>query len=153
MSRFSSETEYLLKASGWFEGRSMPTLVERWQTELERPNGFSMSRVARQVLNEFGGLHIWSQGTGSDCARSDIDINPLLGQYEESRFFSFTCLQGKQLFPLGEAVLGHLFVTIDQDGNVYLIMEFVIHLAKTFDAALENLLLGKQGMLLEEYAV
>ena len=78
-----------------------------------------MSSVARSVLKEFGGLHIKSEGPGVACARSDLEINPLLARGEEDRFFSFNCFRGKQLFPLGEAVVGHVFAAIDEDSTVY----------------------------------
>lgn len=153
MDRFSPETERLLRASGWFEGRTVPTLVEAWRAEMETPGGFVLSSAASQVLSEFGGLHIQAQGAGIACARSDINLNPPLAKFEEDRFFSFQCLQNKQLFPLGEAHLGHLFVAIDEGGSVYLIMQLVLYVADTFDAALEVLLRGKEAKLLEEYAV
>jgi hypothetical protein len=153
MSRFSSETEQLLKASGWFEGRSVPNLVESWRVELETPGGFMMSSAASQALREFGGLHIQATGAGINCARSDIDLNPALAKFEEDRFFSFHCLQGRQLFPLGEAIVGHVFTAIDEKGQVFLIMQDVHFVASSFEAALENLLLGKRTILLEEAAV
>ena len=142
MSRFSSEVEQLLKAAGWYEGRSVSGLVETWRIELERPDGFRLSQVARQTLDEFGGLHILSEGTGVACARSDLHLNPLLAQFEEDRFFSFECFKGKEVFPLGEAILGHVFAAIDEESNVYLVMEEVQHVASSFERALENLLLG-----------
>ena len=150
MNRFSIETEHLLKAAGWFEGRSVPDLVESWRAELETDDGFVLSPAARQVLNEFGGLHIQSRGAGIDCAKSDVNINPLLAIDEEDHFFSFTCLRGKQLFPLGEAELIHLFLAIDESRNIYLIMEFVLYVANTIEEALETMLLGKETRLLEE---
>src|SRR5688500_4587243 len=123
MRRFSSETEQLLKSAGWYEGRSVPALVESWQRELERADGFKLSQAALQVLEEFGGLHILSEGAGVACARADLDLNPSLAIFEEDRFFSFECLKGKEVFPLGEAIVGHAFAAIDQDCNVYLVMQ------------------------------
>ena len=152
MSRFSSETEQLLRSAGWYEGRSVPALVESWRMELERADGFRLSRAARQVLSEFGGLHILSEGAGVACARSDLDINPPLAKFEEDRFFSFDCLKGKEVFPLGEAIVGHVFAAIDQGCNVYLVMQQVHYVARGFEAALENLLLGHGTKFLEEAA-
>ena len=149
MRRFSSETEQLLKSAGWYEGRSVPALVESWQRELERADGFKLSQTARQVLVEFGGLHILSEGAGVACARSDLDVNPSLAMLEEDRFLSFDCLKGKEVFPLGEAIVGHVFVAIDESCNVYLVMEEVRHVSSSFDAALENLLLGLGTNFLE----
>ncbi|MGH9883125.1 MAG: SUKH-3 domain-containing protein, partial [Pyrinomonadaceae bacterium] len=96
--------------------------------------------AARQVLGEFGGLHILSEGAGVACARSDLNINPSLAKFEEDRFFSFYCLKGKAVFPLGEAIVGHFFAAIDEGCNVYLVMQEVRHVASSFEAALENLL-------------
>jgi len=152
MSRFSQEVDQLLKTAGWYEGRSVPGLVESWQKELERRGGFRLSQAARSALNEFGGLHILSKGTGVACARSDLHINPLLVSGEEDRFFSFECFQRKAVFPLGEAILGHVFAAIDEDTNVYLVMQEVHYVANSFEAALENLLLGLGTKLLEEKA-
>jgi hypothetical protein len=150
MNRFSNETEWLLRSAGWFEGRSVPDLVDYWQAKLESHAGFTLSPVARQVLNEFGGLHIMSKGAGLECARSDINLNPLLAEGEEDRFFTyFSCLNGKQLFPLGEAVLGHSFAAIDSTGEVFLIMDQVHYVAESFDLALESLLLGGRTVFLQ----
>lgn len=152
MSRFSGEIEQLLQAAGWYEGRSDPAQVEAWQKELERDDGFKLSQVARQVLDEFGGLHIVAEGAGAACARGDIDLNPSLAKFEEDRFLSFDCLKGKAVFPLGEAILGHVFAAIDDTGNVYLVMQEVHHVASSFDAALENILLGLGTKFLEKAA-
>jgi hypothetical protein len=152
MSRFSREVEQLLKAAGWYEGRAVPDLVESWRIELERGDGFRLSQAARLVLGEFGGLHVLSDGTGVACARSDLHINPLLAKFEEDRFFSFECFKGKEVFPLGEAILGHVFAAIDEECKVYLVMQEVHHVASSFDGALENLLLGLGTRFLEEAA-
>src|SRR5580765_5604611 len=119
MSRFSAQVEVLLKKSGWFEGRLVPALVGSWSVELESDDGFQLSPVARNVLTEFGGLHIKSEGPGEACARSDLNIDPLLVAGEEDRFLSFDCFRGKRMFPLGEAVVGHMFAAIDESGAVY----------------------------------
>jgi hypothetical protein len=152
MSRFSSETEQLLKRAGWFEGRCDSSQVEAWAHEMESPDGFKMSSVARSVLKEFGGLHIKPDGPGLECARSDIEINPLLAKCEEDRFFSFSCFQSKQVFPLGEAVVGHTFAAIDEEGKVHLVMQEVQLVANSFDAALESLLLGMRSHVIETAA-
>lgn len=149
MNRFSAEVEVLLKKSGWFEGRSVPALVASWSVELESDGGFQLSRVARDVLTEFGGLHIKSEGPGEACARSDLNLDPLLALCEEDRFLSFGCFKGKRLFPLGEAFVGHVFAAIDESGAVYLVMEEVHSIGDSFDAALENLLLGLGFQLVE----
>jgi hypothetical protein len=152
MSRFSLETEQLLKRAGWFAGRCDSSQVEDWAHEMESPDGFKMSSVAKSVLKEFGGLHIKSDGPGLECARSDIELNPLLAKCEEDRFFSFSCFMGKQVFPLGEAVVGHMFAAIDEEGKVYLVMEEVQLVASSFDAALESLLLGMGSHVIETAA-
>ena len=152
MSRFSSETEQLLKRAGWFEGRCDSSQVEAWAQEMASLDGFKMTPIARSVLKEFGGLHIKSHGPGLECARSDIEINPLLAKCEEDRFFAFSCFKGKQVFPLGEAVVGHMFAAIDEDGKVYLVMQEVQWVANSFDAALETLLLGMGSHVIETAA-
>jgi hypothetical protein len=119
---------------------------------LERVDGFKFSSAARQILDEFGGLHILSEGASVACARSDLHINPSLAKFEEDRFFSFDCLKGKEVFPIGEAILGHVFVAIDERSNVYLVMQEVHHVANSFEAALENLLLGLGTKFLENAA-
>jgi hypothetical protein len=149
MGRFSNETEELLKASGWFDGRSVPDLVESWRTEVESRGAFALTPAAHRALNEFGGLHIKSEGAGIAWARTDIDINPTFAMFEDDRIFSFHCLQGKQLFPLGEASWGQYFAVIDECGKVYLVMEDVHYVADTFEAALETILLGKETRVLE----
>ena len=152
MSRFSVQTEALLKKSGWFEGRSVPDLVASWSVELESEGGFQSSPVARDILTEFGGLHIKSEGPGEACARSDLNIDPSLVAGEEDRFRSFDCFNGKRVFPIGEAIVGHVFAAIDESGTVYLVIEEVRHVADSFEAALEHLLRGLGSRLIESAA-
>ena len=130
----------------------MPELVNAWSAQLESEKGFKLSLIAHDVLSEFGGLHIKSEGAGIDCARSDLNLDPSFVLGEEDRFLSFNCFRGKQVFPLGEAVGGYLFAAIDDHGVVYLVMEDVYYLADSFEAALEHLLLGLGSPLIESAA-
>jgi hypothetical protein len=51
---------------------------------------------------------------------------------------------------LGEGDEGHYFIAIDKAGRVFLVMDFLMYVAETFESALENLLLGRKSRLVDE---
>ncbi len=137
MKRFSDETTRLLLEAGWFEGRD---IIDQYSI-LE---GFTPFPAAAEVLREFGNLHIGSSGTGIDCARSDVEIDPSLIAGGEELIAEFEAKLGIKLTPLGEAQNGHLILIMNEQGRVFVswLFQDVFPYAKSFDRALETLLLG-----------
>lgn len=142
MGRFSGQAEQWLRRAGWYPGRQVPDLVASWKTSLLLSDGFEMFESAERVLLEFGGLHIDQQGPGKTCAREPFTFDPTIAAYESDRFSDFSPLLNTKLYPLGEAVGGYYFLTIGENGHVYLLMQDVKLAGKNIDEALENLLIG-----------
>ncbi|WP_103503551.1 SUKH-3 domain-containing protein [Streptomyces sp. SM12] len=62
--RWSREADWMLRKSGWFPGRSVPTA--EWKRVLrESDEGFEMHEAAQRFLTEFGGLEIRRRAVAS----------------------------------------------------------------------------------------
>lgn len=70
-------------------------------------------------------------------------IDPLLALGEEHRFRAHAESIGKELFPLGEAGNGHVFLAVAPDGIVYALMEDLWEAGADIDDAIERLVLGR----------
>lgn len=136
------EVERLLRDSGWYPGRRVAEAVERWRASLT-DDGFIMHPVAETILLEYGGLHVGGVGPGINLARSDVQFDPTLAFGERDRFTEyFAELRDQDVFPLGEAHLGHGFVGVSRSGQIFLLMDAVYARWTTFGVALRGLLLG-----------
>lgn len=142
MTRFSAQVEDTLRRAGWYSGRQVRNLVDAWRAQLLRSDGFEMFPSAERALLEFGGLKIDQQGTGQTCARESFALDPTVALYENDRFGDFVAVLNTRLYPLGEAVGGHYFLTIGENERVYLLMQNVELLGNNIDEALENLIVG-----------
>ena len=80
--------------------------------------------------------------SGLTCAREPFTLDPTLAASESDRFRDFVAVLNTNLYPLGEAVGGHYFLTIGENARVYLLVQDVILLGDNIDEALENLILG-----------
>ena len=140
--RFSQFSKKVLEDSGWYEGRCVRDLFDKWMSDPDIKNKFTIFPIAEKVLLEFGGIHIDQHGPGISCARSPFEIDPTLCIGEDDRFDEFGEEIKSRLFPLGEAVGGHLFLAIDESGRVFLLMQEIMFEANSFDEALENLIQG-----------
>jgi hypothetical protein len=140
MKRFSEATNNILHLAGWFEGRDV-------LAQVRIPGGYVLFPAAREVLREFGNLHIGSVGPGKECATADVKIDPSVTEGGEECIAEFENKLGLKLFPLGEAQNGHFILFIDQQGRIF--ASWLLHdislYAKSFDRALELLLYGIKG--------
>jgi hypothetical protein len=141
--RFSVRTHDALVAAGWHPGRKVHHDVERWRDLLDTPGSFQMFPRAREVLLEFGGLRVEQAGPGVDCARAPFHVEPTLALGESDRFRSHEATVGARLYPLGEAMGGHAFLAMAEDGRIFFLMDDTRYLGPSFDEALESLIEGK----------
>lgn len=136
---FSPEVVALLRSAGWHEGRRIDLTL--WDQEEVRPFG-----VARDILSEFGGLHIGDTGPGVDMARSDVDLrhDAILSFWDHFRERERQV--GCRVYPLGSVHHAHGEILISESGRVYLdscVHELFECVGQTFSEGLERLLLGK----------
>ena len=142
--RFSEEVEGVLKASGWHSSRQVPFLINEWKRDLERIDGIIMAPKAEGILLEFGGLTIDSKLPGEDFRPEAIVMIP---PYDEGdRFDAWGEAIGADLYPLGEYESGNAFLAVDEKtGYIWAVANFIKLNAKSFDEAIQNLILGRQG--------
>ena len=123
--------------AGWYPDRHANIRFDH----VENLRSFSM---AAQILFAFGGLSVGSTGPGRDSACSDIyfhDAPSIDHRYAVAELES----PGDDLFPLGDAHLGHLELFLDVHGRliVYGVPDGALSVAgKSFTEGVERLLLG-----------
>ncbi|MER6200996.1 SUKH-3 domain-containing protein [Streptomyces sp. NPDC001586] len=139
MSKFSSETDGALRGAGWFPGRQVD--FEPWRNSMQ---GFPIHVAAEEFLREFGGIHVLVSGPGVTCMRTPFEIDPELAIGEEDRFLELSRRFGCSLFPVGMKDSGDFFLSIDEDGTVYALMNWLFSLGRG-NAALERLVTGVAG--------
>jgi len=136
----SADVDDLLREAGWYEERHVTHT-------LTLPPEFSVFPRAREVLDEFWGLHFGSPGPGVDCAKNDVKIDPRLASHLASRLQGYGKVLQTRLFPLGEVHGGHAYVIIDEQGRMYVLSAMsdqFFPLAPNFSRCLELVLLGKR---------
>ncbi|WAS94882.1 SUKH-3 domain-containing protein [Nannocystis punicea] len=146
--KWSKETEAVLRAAGWREGRDVGEKISTWESLLKESDNFELFTAARRALREFGDLSVRRTGPGRDRARSSFHLDPSLAAGEGDRFEGYEQTLGERLFPLGEVDDGHAYLVISESGKTYLLMDFLIDLAPTFGEAMEALIEGKRGEML-----
>lgn len=139
--RFDPPVNSLLQAVGWRAGRNVAEAVARWESALDE-DGFALHAVAKNILLEFGGLHVGRSARGVDRARTDIHFDPTLAIGQRDHFESFDELRGHSGYPLGEVEDGHGFLVVADSGRTFLVMDEIYDRWATFDVALRSLLLG-----------
>lgn len=143
--RFPEDIANILKAAGWFPGRCVEGMVDKWKAALDHPGGLKMFSAAREVLLEFGGLRVDQQGPGVTCAREPFVIDPMTAVLEDDYFSDWGKTIGVSLYPLGEAASANYYLAIDECGRVFLSEAELIFLGESFDDALVNLIRGIIG--------
>lgn len=139
--RWSAETDRVLRLAGWHPGRWVPT--EEWERTLhESDEGFEMHEAARRFLSEFGGLEINQKGPGRTAARSPFRLDPIAAQWDYEIFEFLSDEAGAYLYPIGELDHRNQYLGMAPNGAVYVGMDSVELLACTPDEALDKLVLG-----------
>ncbi|MFD9466464.1 SUKH-3 domain-containing protein [Streptomyces sp. NPDC060027] len=139
-SRWSAETDRVLRRAGWYPGRSVPTDV--WGSTLGERGGFDMHECARRFLAEFGGLESDERGPGRTMARMGFRLDPRVAEWDDEIFDVLSEEGGVDLYPIGESDRGNSYLGIAPNGAVYIGMGSVTLLAETADRALEKLVEG-----------
>jgi hypothetical protein len=140
-------TETLINA-GWFEGRKVESIVSDWKTQIKATDNFEMFSKAEEILNEFGGIKVEQKGLGESYPRTTFEVNPSLTVGEEDRLLHQSQIIKQKLYPLGEVFGGYYFLTVSEDGRVFGISDHALLIGKTFDEALNNLIIGIKPQLI-----
>lgn len=138
--RWSAETDRVLRLAGWRPGRSVSTT--EWETGMREQEWPPMHDAARRFLTEFGGLVNDRRGPGRTMARTGFRLDPLDARWDEEIFDVLSEEAGTALYPLGSVDRGNQYLGMAADGTVYVGMDTVRLLARTADEALEKLAEG-----------
>lgn len=142
MTRFSRQSERVLRKAGWYPGRQVTELVSMWKSHPFIAD-LEMFETAERFLLEFGGITVTQSGPGVTLARSPFKIDPTLAYYQSDLFKKFGRMVDTRLYPLGEAADRWYYLAIGENGRVYYVMEDIMLAGYTADEALENLLIGR----------
>lgn len=148
MSRFPTEVETVLRASGWAEGRSVPDAgAEAIRLVCAQPGADGSRHVpfpaAEAALTEFGGLFVRQDEPGVELRRRPFALDPTMAAATAATLADLGRVLDVRLFPLGVEGDGDAVLTIDERGRVFA----VDHAGEWFlgdclDAALVTLITG-----------
>lgn len=122
MQEFSPEVADTLISFGWSPDRRVDP--SEWIAPFEE-QGLEAPPIVREFLSRFGGLRFEVSGTGITIARAPFEIDPLLCLGEEDRFFEYGADLGVAMFPLGRLENGHFFLGMDENGVIYLVINWI----------------------------
>ncbi|SHN03143.1 SUKH-3 domain-containing protein [Cryptosporangium aurantiacum] len=124
MSRFPTEVETVLRASGWTEGRRVPEAsAEAIRIVCAQPGADGSRHVpfpaAEAVLAEFGGIFVRQDEPGRELRRRPFALDPTMAAATAATLADLGRLLGVRLFPLGVEGDGDAVLTIDEQGRVF----------------------------------
>ncbi|MFJ5998134.1 SUKH-3 domain-containing protein [Streptomyces sp. NPDC092370] len=136
-SRWPEETDRVLRAGGWFPGRSVPT--ETWESILLQTGEFEMHDAARRFLGEFGAVGVPYREPWDSMPWMEFSLDPLLAVWDAEIIDDLAEQAGADLYPIGMRDRGNQYLAMAEDGSVYAGMDSVWLLAPTPDEALQKL--------------
>ena len=134
-SRFTTKVARLLDEAGWREG-----VIRDFRPFL--PTDFELFPAAQAVLEEFCGLEVGKNKGGAYHQAVHLSFDPRISEGAGEVFKKVARPLHSKLFPIAEADDGHATLLISEEGWVYLWFGPLHRVAKSFDEALERLLLG-----------
>jgi hypothetical protein len=135
--RWSAHTDRVLRAGGWFPGRSVP--VTTWESILLESGEYEIHDAARRFLAEFGHLGIPPRAPLDTMPWTDFQLDPLLAMWDAEILDDLGEQAGADLYPLGMVDRRNRYLAMAEDGAVYMGMDSVSLWAATPDEALEKL--------------
>jgi hypothetical protein len=132
------EVSEILRRSGWRPSRRVE--IVGWCDWLGQFD-FEVHDSFREFISEFGGLAIEERGEGEVRAREPIEFDPDSARGEEDRFQGWNRIVGKTILPIGELDQGRYFLGIDEDGAIYVMVDWLGRFGIGIEG-LENLILG-----------
>ncbi|MFF7310442.1 SUKH-3 domain-containing protein [Streptomyces sp. NPDC008137] len=135
--RWSEETDRVLRAGGWFPGRSVP--AETWESILLQTGEFEIHEAARRFLSEFGAVGVSYREPWDSMPWVEFSLDPLLAFWDAEIIDDLAEQAGVDLYPIGMRDRGDQHLAMAEDGSVYAGMDSVWLLAPTPDEALQAL--------------
>ena len=135
--RWAEETDRVLRAGGWFPGRSVPT--ETWESVLLQSGEFEIHDAARRFLAEFGAVGVPYRDPWDTMPWMEFSLDPLLAFWDGEIIDDLAEQAGVDLYPIGMRDRGNQCLAMAEDGAVYAGMDSVWLLAPTPDEALQRL--------------
>ncbi|MGY0069160.1 SUKH-3 domain-containing protein [Streptomyces sp. QTS137] len=135
--RWSAETDQVLRAGGWYPGRSVPT--ETWESILLQTGEFEIHDAARRFLTEFGAVGVPYRGPWDSMPWMEFSLDPLLAFWDAEIIDDLAEQAGVDLYPIGMRDRGNQHLAMAEDGAVYAGMDSVWLLAPTPDEAMQRL--------------
>ncbi|MGK5691497.1 SUKH-3 domain-containing protein [Streptomyces sp. URMC 128] len=135
--RWPEETDRVLRAGGWFPGRSVPT--ETWESILLQTGEFEIHDAARRFLAEFGAVGVSYREPWDSMPWMEFSLDPLLAIWDGEIIDDLVEQAGVDLYPIGMRDRGNQHLAMAEDGSVYAGMDSVWLLAPTPDEALQKL--------------
>ena len=143
---YNREVISLLQQAGWFEGRDAGSL-------LALPSDVKYPAEILEILQEFGGLNVYSSGPGVTLARNSIDFNPAEAEAEsesDGRLFYYSQLLEKTIYPVGYVPNESLILCLDTTGKTYMAGDNLYLVGTSFVDGVSNILLGIRGKIFHE---
>ncbi|MEU0245889.1 SUKH-3 domain-containing protein [Streptomyces sp. NPDC006235] len=136
-SRWSEETDRVLRAGGWFPGRSVPT--ETWESVLLQTGEFEIHDAARRFLSEFGAVGVSYREPWDSMPWMEFSLDPLPAFWDAEIIDDLAEQAGVDLYPIGMRDRGNQHLAMAEDGSVHAGMDSVWLLAPAPDEALQKL--------------
>jgi hypothetical protein len=135
--RWPAETDRVLRAAGWYPGRSVPTAT--WESILRQQGEFEMHEAAQRFLGEFGCVGIPYREPRDSMPWGEFRLDPLLAMWDDEILDDLSEQAGTYLYPVGMIDRTNQYLGVAEDGAVYVGMDSVRLLAATPDEALKEL--------------
>lgn len=135
--RCLGQTDRVLRAAGWYPGRSLPT--DTWESLLTQTAAFRMHDAARRFLAEFGALAVPYRRPWESTPCIEFSLDPLSAFWDAEIIEDLAEQAGVALFPIGTRDRGNQYLAMAEDGAVYAGMDSVWLLAPTPDEAMQRL--------------
>ncbi len=145
--RFSEPALKELKKAGWFPGRDVHDLTEKWIRQLSGFEQFKLFDHVEKILKEFGGLFFNVTGMGANRYKEPFLISPEYALVEDLSLEEIIEEMPEEIglivYPIGKFIESEWFIVTDVKERVLFINDDFVHFANSFDEALENLLTGR----------
>jgi hypothetical protein len=135
--RRSEETDQVLRAGGWFPGRSVPTQTR--ESILLQTGEFEIHDAARRFLAEYGAVGLPYREPSDSMPWMEFSLDPLLAIWDAEIIDDLAEQAGVDLYPIGMRDRGNQHLAMAEDGSVYAGMDSIWLLAPTADEALQRL--------------